>query len=506
MTRRLLLIGLLMEATWALLLLPPLALWRHPTPSLDLHIVTLVGAGWRGLAWYLFMWSLLVVLHLAALLAARGEPGRWTLVLVYLFTVLFSLTLIAIYPATSADIFHYIMDARIRWLYGENPLTTPPSAYPDDPFAAYASWPDTPAPYGPIWLLLSWLPHTAGGGRLIPTLIAFKVLVSLFSLATAILVFLTARQVWPRSALPATLLYAWSPLVLFNTSGDGHNDAVMLALVLLGLYFLVRDSPVLSLVFLMGAIAVKAVALLLLPLAVHWLWRSERPHRRREALLGLGLGAILVWAAYLPFWAGLQSFASVRGEAGFFTASLATVFYRLLQFWLAPGTAEVITNLAGRGLYLLIYAFLLWRVSPKPEARLGATKGQPGLPIHKEREGTRLEPAHRLLYTGFWAVFLYLAIGAFWFMPWYALWPLALAATAADRQVVVPALVLSATAMLSHAVFGFGAATLGLSATSTRVEAFAAFVIWSAPLLSAAVTVWHREQHPRRRIFAAMGR
>jgi alpha-1,6-mannosyltransferase len=458
MTIRLAVVGSLLETVLLILVLRPLALWNYPSPSLDLHIVTIIGGDWRGLAWYLATWGLLVGIYVAALFAARGPWARRDVYLAFVFAALFQATTLLAYPATSADIFHYIMEARIFFLHNANPLLMSPSAFPGDDFAGFASWPDSPAPYGPVWILLMGLPHILGVEKVIPMLVATKGLVVACALVATAFIFGIVRSHQPQLALRSVIMFGWSPLLILNIGMDGHNDAVMVAFLLAGVYFMVKGKPLVGLPLIMLAAAVKAPALLALPAAVLWQLRSQHPHSMRRTLAGLAIGAAAVLALYVPFWAGAGTFDSIRGEGGYFTASIATVLDRGLSRFTNPANAEVIANLFLRGGFLLVYALILLNCKGGPAALLRACS---------------------------LSFFTYLALGAFWFMPWYAIWPLALAAASTEPRTVVPCLLLSITAMLSHAIFGFLAATLGVNASSTAIEVLAVLAIWPLPLASA---------------------
>jgi hypothetical protein len=224
-----------------------------------------------------------------------------------------------------------------------------------------------------------------------------------------------------------------------------------------------RDRTLVGLVLLLLAAAVKAPALLALPLAVAWAIRGRPRERMPQALAGLVLGGAAVLALYLPFWEGPRTFAALVGEGGYYTASIGTVVHRLLQRLTSEGAAAVIANLVLRGGFLALYGVAIMRVVGRGDA---------------------------LMKVCAIAFFLYLALAAFWFMPWYAVWPLGLAAASAQRAAIIPCLLLALTAMLNHAVFGFGAAALGVSPASSAVEAAATLAIWSAPLAGAGVLAW----------------
>jgi hypothetical protein len=50
---------------------------------------------------------------------------------------------------------------------------------------------------------------------------------------------------WRRGDVAAGLVvYGWNPLVIFEFGANGHNDGVMIAFLLLAMYFLARDAGV----------------------------------------------------------------------------------------------------------------------------------------------------------------------------------------------------------------------------------------------------------------------
>src|SRR5262249_13930517 len=144
----------------------------------------------------------------------------------------FCALLLLTHPLTSTDIFNYIASARIFWVHGDNPLTTPPLAHPEDRFFGMLTfWQDVPSPYGPLWSLLAGAPVLAGDGSPLRTVLAFKATSVLFFLGSGWLVYLTARRIRPDSAVPALLALSWNPLAVFHVAGNGHNDAVMVFFV-----------------------------------------------------------------------------------------------------------------------------------------------------------------------------------------------------------------------------------------------------------------------------------
>jgi hypothetical protein len=95
-------------------------------------------------------------------------------------------------------------------------------------------WVDTPAPYGPIWLGLGRAIATVAGDRVVTTVLLMRLLavVGLLLVARYLPRLAAACGADPRVAVWLGVL---NPLVLVHFVAGGHNDALMLGLVVAGL-------------------------------------------------------------------------------------------------------------------------------------------------------------------------------------------------------------------------------------------------------------------------------
>jgi hypothetical protein len=141
--------------------------------------------------------------------------------------------LLASFPVGSKDAFLYAFFGKVWGTYHTNPYTTPPSAFVADPWQPFAQviWAKEPAPYGPLFLWQTRLVDALAAGRLFVAVWAHKVIATA-ALAGAIaigarLMSTAANERWYRIAL-----LAWNPLLLFESASNGHNDAVMVLLLL----------------------------------------------------------------------------------------------------------------------------------------------------------------------------------------------------------------------------------------------------------------------------------
>jgi len=245
--------------------------------------------------------------------AARiGEGDGRHLGIAVGFGGLFALSLLLQPYLASQDIFSYAFYARILTLYGHNPYVDVPRDFPFDPLFGAIFWKDQPSNYGPIWSYLSGLLALAAGQNVALTLAALKALVALFALLGIPLVWAILGHVSPRDRLAGTILYAWNPLLVVETSGNGHNDVVMAFFLLLGVWLYVRRRPTLGLAALMASALTKYVAVVLVPLHVLVLLRQAASFRERAAIVvrsGLVVAALVV--GILPIYRGPTTFQVV---------------------------------------------------------------------------------------------------------------------------------------------------------------------------------------------------
>lgn len=305
----------------------------------------------------------------------------------------------------STDGWTYWMYARVATEHGGNPYGDPPSAYPDD--VAYgamgSSWRDTTSLYGPLFTLGSELEARIAGED--PDRAAW-----LFRLAAALAAIGTAALVATYAARPAfaAAFVGWNPLLALHFGGGGHNDAVMMLLVVGALALAARSRPNLAGIAWVTAIGVKWVAAAFLAL-----WALDRV-RRREPLglwgLAAGIAGVVSVATarygttWLEAFAGLSSQARRTGSIG-------------LSKWLAD---------AGLGHRAILVAIGL--------ASLAAFAWLAREAWHGRR---------RLGVSGSVA-----ALGQGWLNPWYASWGVSLSAGDEDRLAWVLAVGLTAFLLL----------------------------------------------------------
>jgi Glycosyltransferase family 87 len=290
----------------------------------------------------------------------------------------------------STDVWTYWMYGRVSTEHGGNPYGDPPSTYPDDvAFAVMgASWRDTTSLYGPLFTLGSEAHAGAAGDDPGRAAWLYRATSALAVLATAALAASIAR----RRAFAAAFV-GWNPLLALHFGGGGHNDALMMLLVVGALAITARGSPNLAGLAWAAAVGVKWVAAAFL-----LLWAIDRLRRRAPlGVPGLAAGALVVVLAatlrygttWLEAFQGLSSQARRTGSIG-------------LSSWLGDlGLGHRATLVVIAIATLLAFAWLAldaWR----QQARLGVAGSVA-------------------------------ALGQGWLNPWYASWGVSLAAGEEDR-------------------------------------------------------------------------
>lgn len=241
----------------------------------------------------------------------QGGGKRWVILG---FAGLFAVTLFWLQPITS-DLFSYLSRAHLLTDLRGNPLVDAPLDFEDALVQAYPTFYATrPTVYGPAWLLIS-APGTLGRHDVVTGLLYLKGLAVVAFLGCVVLLEQILLKVRPLAGLEGLYLFAWNPLVLLLAVGDGHNDIVMMALVLLALWLLMREVWLLSFCTLALSAWIKYVSFVFFPLFALYAWRrlGHLPAKRRWNLMAEA-GLVLVSVSLLAF-APFGGFDSLPGVA-----------------------------------------------------------------------------------------------------------------------------------------------------------------------------------------------
>lgn len=191
----------------------------------------------------------------------------------YTFRLLFLIVLLLFfaYPAMlSFDIFNYIATAKVAYFYKENPYIIMPIEFSGDPLLEFMHAPNKVALYGPVWILLTYLPSVFLTVNFLLSLYFFKILSVFFYLLSSFFIFKLSKS------YKSVIFYALNPLVLIETVVSGHNDVVMIALALYSIYLLKSRKLFLSFLLLLFSIGIKYATVFLLPVYIYALIKYRK--------------------------------------------------------------------------------------------------------------------------------------------------------------------------------------------------------------------------------------
>ncbi|MFE1382688.1 polyprenol phosphomannose-dependent alpha 1,6 mannosyltransferase MptB [Streptomyces sp. NPDC058740] len=240
-------------------------------------------------------------------------------------------------PLYSADVYSYIAQGAMvlegHDVYGAGPSVLGPGSLGADAAASVGGhWTDTPAPYGPVFLVLPQAVVKLTGGAVVPAVLGMRIL----ALGALALIVWAVRGL--SGGRPGALwLAALNPLLLIHVVGGMHNDGLMIGLMLGGVLLAVRERWVLGSVLLGLAVMVKspaAVALLFVGIIV----ARRAGGGARGLLKGLLPGVVAAGVA------GLATVAAGTGFGWLRTQSVAGSIH----------TALSVTSDLGLGLGLLV--------------------------------------------------------------------------------------------------------------------------------------------------------
>lgn len=247
---------------------PVLGMLRHGQTGLH----TALGFYYVGLGLLVVAWLVLGRLLLTGSASGQILIGRIVLNPAALRKVFLSwmAPLLVAMPLASSDLYSYAAQAQLA-RRGLDPYNATPADLPAVDLGKFLDnvawkWVDTPSPYGPLWVAMSkWVAVGTGNHALISVLL-LRLLPFGAMLGLMWLVPMLAGRFAQRPDL-ALWLAIGNPLILIHAVGGGHNDAVMVVLMVAGLVVVTRPAAtwrhlVGGLVLTTLAAAVKSPALI----------------------------------------------------------------------------------------------------------------------------------------------------------------------------------------------------------------------------------------------------
>jgi alpha-1,6-mannosyltransferase len=405
-----------------------------PNPLFGLRLLGLparnttiaIAVTYTGICMLVLAW-----LWVGKMLRARGAvPPAPTPAQLARTAVLWAVPLALAPPLFSRDVYSYLAQSATL-ARGLDPYVLGPAEAlgVDDPLTRSIPniWRDTPAPYGPLFLLMGRGITALSGNEVVLGIFEYRLL----ALAGLALILWALPKLARRCGLD-TGLAMWlgvaNPLVLFHLVSGVHNEALMVGLMLAGFEIGLRSGErLLDRRLLAGALLIVAASAIKLPailalgfLGMEWARRrgDERGGRIAHVVPVAGLFGLIAVACYLPMSLGtgvgigwlktldipqlIRSWMSVTTDLGMIGGQVgivaglgdhtdsvlavsrgiglaaSAVLVVMLLFAVLRGRVEAITGMgAGLGAVVLLGPvvhpwYLLWAAIP-----LAATRGLP---------------------------------------------------------------------------------------------------------------------------------
>ncbi|OLF10458.1 hypothetical protein BLA60_14720 [Actinophytocola xinjiangensis] len=215
---------------------------------------------------------------------------------VLLASACWTVPLLAAPALFTRDVFSYLAQGAIA-LAGHDPFTVGPTVLADPEFIenVHPFWHNTPAPYGPLFILLAKGTVAVTGTSITAGLLVTK-LVNLVGLA--LLLWALPRLVRHLGgSLPvAVWLAVAGPLTVVHLVGGPHNDLLMIGFLAAGTALVLDRRHATGIALVTLGVAVKASAAVALPFLV-WVWAGHLSSTLWRNFARACAGAVAVFAA-----------------------------------------------------------------------------------------------------------------------------------------------------------------------------------------------------------------
>lgn len=246
-------------------------------------------------------------------------------------------------------------------------------------------------PYGPLWGILAAIPQIANRNVFLEATL-FKLLMAAAWIGSLCLIWLllAKNSLWHQCV--GIALFGWLPVSVGQSVGEGHNDILMVLMMLLWLYGLERGKAIGASISLAASMLIKYVTAPLFVLDLAWSYKSR--HRIWSYLPQFIAAAVMVLIAYGIFFKSMDIFSglvTIRG-AHFFQPGDAIITLGQLA-----GVRFDASSQAVRGFFMILAFYFLVRYLKDPN-----------------------QDAFRIAVLAILSAMLFGVLEFLW--PWYVIW------------------------------------------------------------------------------------
>jgi hypothetical protein len=318
------------------------------------------GSGTRQAAFVVLGAAATLLYFAACWLVLRGPRSRRAVWLVLVVAVVMRLAVLSGPPFLSTDLYRYVWDGRVQ-LAGIDVyryIPDDPALFPlrDTAIYPYVNRHEYARTIYPpmaqlVFRAIASVSQSVTMERL--TMLGFDLL----AIGVMLRLLSIARLDQARIAI-----YAWNPLSVWEFAGNGHVDAIAIALISLAMLFRVRGRGGWTGAALGAAVLVKFLPVIVAPA----LWRPRDARRWRDWTMPAAMAAVIV-ALYAYYGGGLGFLSGYAAQEGLESGTGIYWLDLLDRFVTLPAGAGTIWMALGGILLLALGAWMVF-VRPPPQA------------------------------------------------------------------------------------------------------------------------------------------
>ena len=276
--------------------------------------------------------------------------------IIIFFSIIFRIIMILLKPTLSHDMMRFLWDGRLIF-HGINPyLYTPESselnALKDVAYFINYEFKHTLTVYPPIAQFIFGIAYFFTDGNPF----GIKLLTTIFDLMNIFVLTLLMKTINPKNLLSGIMIYAWSPLLIIESTGNGHIEPIPIFFILLSLLFLVKSRIRLLSISYSSACLSKLFPILLLPIFLIHLRNFSRGNIKKFLVWFIITSSIILIPVLLSSGLNLLHQIFWYSQNITYNPSLYRIIELLLPFTSTVNIARIVTYSA-----FIVTGFLLLR-------------------------------------------------------------------------------------------------------------------------------------------------
>lgn len=278
---------------------------------------------------------------------------------IFLFSVLFNLSLLFVWNIASNDLYTHIQRGRMVAKYGVSPYVTPYDRLSYDEFyeETRTIWSGQVSIYGPAFTLFGAFISSIARESLLTHIIIYKLIYTALNILIGYYIYRITKNVL------ASFLYSWNPAIIFEIQMNNHFEVLVIFPMVYALYLLISrvnwKRYVFSLSILTLGSLTKFFTLIIYPFYLLYALKKLRTVKEKLKFLVVGgfIQLLIIFLCYLPFMDNLGISEFLLLANGTFASPSITILVLMKLFELINSdqqTAQVVAQSAFRIYYIFL--------------------------------------------------------------------------------------------------------------------------------------------------------